>query len=503
MHRRPGFIHVRLPETDAGAEIGAHRSLRVRRDQDQAARGGRPAGQRRGRKMHAEAPMSWRNTAPERVVRHLAEIGHAGAQRRRHRAGVGGRSAAAFLPRRHRPRTAPRPSPHRSASCPFAHVVARQERVVGARHHIDDGVADPEISNRAIVQRRAAGGTSSPTPRKCPNSSASRARSAGGSGGFRIESILARRCATSPVPNSTTSTPGSWRTKRYAASVRLEAPPGCTRNPSGSVPAKPCRHLAGTPPARASSAASCTGRAKMLAHREHQQRADLDAPASAGNTAPGVLAHHVERHHDHVPKPRAPRRQSSVLQVVRRGLGDAEEAELPLLSLRQQRRHDHVAHIRIARGGTAWKLEHVDAVDARAAAANCPGFDHLRRRDAFAAAAAPSLWWRSPPDRAAAGDRLAHHRLGAVGRRGVDRFTPRSSAAATSPTACASVLPVASPSRLNPPAPNPATLTRRPVRPRMVYPCCEFLRDPRPVGDKAISCCMNFRRSVLAAGCCS
>ena len=33
--------------------------------------------------------------------------------------------------------------------------------------------------------------------------------------------MLASKWSTLPVPNSTTLTPGWWRTKRYAASVRL------------------------------------------------------------------------------------------------------------------------------------------------------------------------------------------------------------------------------------------------------------------------------------------
>src|SRR6185312_16597839 len=57
--------------------------------------------------------------------------------------------------------------------------------------------------------QRARGGASSPTPRKWPNSSASLRPSPAGSGGFRMDSTLARRCVASQVPNSTTSTPGS------------------------------------------------------------------------------------------------------------------------------------------------------------------------------------------------------------------------------------------------------------------------------------------------------
>src|ERR1700758_386470 len=48
-------------------------------------------------------------------------------------------------------------------------------------------------------------------------------------------------------------------------------------------------------------------------------------------------------------------------------------------------------------------------------------------------------------------------------------LTPRSNAWRTSATASALLLPVPSPSRLNPPQPSPATLTLRPVLPSMTY----------------------------------
>lgn len=53
------------------------------------------------------------------------------------------------------------------------------------------------------------GEASMPTPVTWPNSLASFARSASGNGGSSRDATLVRRCAGSPVPNSTTSTPGS------------------------------------------------------------------------------------------------------------------------------------------------------------------------------------------------------------------------------------------------------------------------------------------------------
>jgi hypothetical protein len=54
-------------------------------------------------------------------------------------------------------------------------------------------------------------GSSRPTPVRCPNKAASLARSASGSGGLSREATLLRRWSALPVPNNTTSTPGSCR----------------------------------------------------------------------------------------------------------------------------------------------------------------------------------------------------------------------------------------------------------------------------------------------------
>src|SRR5579864_5080941 len=61
------------------------------------------------------------------------------------------------------------------------------------------------------------------------------------------------------------------------------------------------------------------------------------------------------------------------------------------------------------------------------------------------------------------------------------KLTPSSTASHTSRAASSSVLPDLSPIREKPPVPSPATLTRSPVRPRVVYSMRCFLWD-RPEG---------------------
>src|SRR5689334_20835718 len=60
------------------------------------------------------------------------------------------------------------------------------------------------------------------------------------------------------------------------------------------------------------------------------------------------------------------------------------------------------------------------------------------------------------------------------------RLTPRPKVSWISRTTSSSVFPARRPSREKPPVPSPATLTRRPVRPRVVYCIC-WLRRLRPL----------------------
>jgi hypothetical protein len=61
------------------------------------------------------------------------------------------------------------------------------------------------------LKRSRLPGSSKPTPVRCPNNAASLVRSMSGRGGLSRYATLLRRCAALPVPNNTTSTPGSCR----------------------------------------------------------------------------------------------------------------------------------------------------------------------------------------------------------------------------------------------------------------------------------------------------
>ena len=117
VRRRAPGPHVVLAEGDASAEIGVHRPLPVRGDQDQAPRRRRAVEQRRRREMHAAPADVVAEGRPERVVGDLAEEGDPRAERGRHGAGVGAGAAAAFLAGRHQPYRARR-ARRRSAPSP-------------------------------------------------------------------------------------------------------------------------------------------------------------------------------------------------------------------------------------------------------------------------------------------------------------------------------------------------------------------------------------------------
>ena len=106
---------------------------------------------------------------------------------------------------------------------PPAHVavvlLAQEPRAdaLGRRHPLRQSSGGPILARNATIGYRAPcmrSGRSRPTPTRWPKRSRSRATSAAGSGGRSREATLASRCATLPVPNSTTSMPGSCRAKR-------------------------------------------------------------------------------------------------------------------------------------------------------------------------------------------------------------------------------------------------------------------------------------------------
>ena len=138
-----------------GAEIGVHGALAVGRHQDVAARGRRPVG--RGRRIELDAGRAdvVREGAAELVVLDLADEGAAPAEARDADDRVGGRAARNLHRRSHRvvDRLRARLVDQRHAA--LGHALLDQEIVVGAREHIDDGVADAEN----VVAKRGHGVT--------------------------------------------------------------------------------------------------------------------------------------------------------------------------------------------------------------------------------------------------------------------------------------------------------------------------------------------------------
>ena len=129
---------------DAGAQIGQHGALGVRRDQNQAIGRGRAVFGRGRIEMHAQGPDVVGEDAPEGIVLDLAGEGAFGAQARHHGDGVGGGPAGAFHGRAglviDRRGLGLVDQGHRT----LGQALAFQEGVIGLGQNIDNGVADAD-----------------------------------------------------------------------------------------------------------------------------------------------------------------------------------------------------------------------------------------------------------------------------------------------------------------------------------------------------------------------
>ncbi len=156
-------VEIQGAQLDAGAEVGVHRALRVRRHQDEAARGrGTHArrrhaiGDTRGGDVMAEHPA-------QLVVADQADITRAAAQRGEPRHGVGDRSAGHL-----------HPGPHLGiepvgfegvdeARRPLDEAAPGEEGLVRVGDHVDDRVADADdvVGCAGHVREAALGKTGS------------------------------------------------------------------------------------------------------------------------------------------------------------------------------------------------------------------------------------------------------------------------------------------------------------------------------------------------------
>ena len=200
---------------------------------------------------------------------------------------------------------------------------------------------------------------------------------------------------------------------------------------------------------------------------------------------PRVLVHHVEPEHDDVPQAVLDRAlQHLVLGVAGAGLGDAEMADLALGLFPQQRRRDLVAGPVVSLRRNAVQLENVDAIDAEQPERIVEaGHGAVGGGGPTRAAGNPGLGGDHDLVARHSLQRLAQDLFGAVDGGGVEQIDPEVEGLMHRATASASLLPVPSPSRLNPPQPSPATLTLSPVRPSVTYSILRLLQMqmPRPV----------------------
>ena len=122
----------------------------------------------------------------------------------------------------------------------------------------------------------------------------------------------------------------------------------------------------------------------MLAHREHQQRADALLARVRKHVLPRALMHHVEAHHEHLPDGIVHRAlQHLVGEIDDRVFGDADVPDLALALLFEQRRRDHVQRIVVLGELDAVQIEHVDMIGAHQAQRIVEARDHLLRRAAI------------------------------------------------------------------------------------------------------------------------
>ena len=136
------LVDVLRTQLHAGAEVGVHGALGVRRHQDQAARrrGAAMAGRRL--EMHAGGADVVAEDLAELVAVDLADVGPPAAQRRDAGHGVAGGTARHLDARTHAAVQLLGAGGVDQRHRPLLDPVGREKGVVGMGDHVDDGVAD-------------------------------------------------------------------------------------------------------------------------------------------------------------------------------------------------------------------------------------------------------------------------------------------------------------------------------------------------------------------------
>jgi hypothetical protein len=130
------------PELDARPQIGLHRALRVRRDEDETARRRRLLRQGRCRERDARRADVVPEHRTQLVVAYLADIAGLAAQRGDAGGGIGGRAAGDLDARPHRRIEQLRLLGVDQRHRPLGEAIALEKIVIGFREHIDDRIAN-------------------------------------------------------------------------------------------------------------------------------------------------------------------------------------------------------------------------------------------------------------------------------------------------------------------------------------------------------------------------
>ena len=147
------LVDIGRGEILAGAEIGIHRPLAIRRHEDEAAGRGGAFGCGRGIEFDAHRANVVGEDLAQAVALDLADEGRLGAERGRADDRIGRRSAGSDRRRIHQPHRGFPPAARRSASSPPCAGVALQKIFVGLGDDVDDRIAEAEHVEAAVETR--------------------------------------------------------------------------------------------------------------------------------------------------------------------------------------------------------------------------------------------------------------------------------------------------------------------------------------------------------------
>ncbi len=187
-------------EARRGAEERAHRPLRVGRDQDEAASGGRAGGGRRRVEADAGRAQVVGEDLAELVIPHLAHVMRTGAEGCHADDRVGGRAPGDLHPGAHRVVEVAGVGLVDEAHRPLGQAAADDQRVARVAQDVDERIADAEHVDRVGPPRRVSHARSPSSRREVPVEEDAEALARRGREGRRIGDDRGGERARAPRP---------------------------------------------------------------------------------------------------------------------------------------------------------------------------------------------------------------------------------------------------------------------------------------------------------------